>query len=330
MATRRRFLKLLASGILGNAIIGRANEPLKKFRIGFDNSCLSSSGWPWEKFLHYSALNKCKVFFADFSTMVATCTNTEIQDLKAFAQDLQITIFTGNLCICPSSVEYKDVNNSAEKNLIDAIRAAKKLHSPSIRIFLGSQRDRRSKNAISSRIKDGAKTLKSVGRYARESGVKLAISSNNGDLRSEDLLKMVNDLGDENVGINFDSGNPILTLEDPLDAFHVLRERIISFTLKDYKTWSAPGGAEVVWTAIGEGMVYWKKLVMWAEATCPGIPVFLRLNSGFLRKIDFHSHEFWTITGVSSAYIYCIRIRKSCDEHRSREAFLSKGRPTPK
>lgn len=75
------------------------------------------------------------------------------------------------------------------------------------------------------------------------------------------LLRAIEDLGGENVGINFDTGNIILYGKgNPVDALDVFGQYVRDFHCKDgmYPTDGRCLGAE---RALGEGKVDWEKLV---------------------------------------------------------------------
>jgi sugar phosphate isomerase/epimerase len=73
------------------------------------------------------------------------------------------------------------------------------------------------------------------------------------------LLRAIEDLGGENVGINFDTGNIILYGKgNPVDALDVFGQYVRDFHCKDgfYPTDGRRLGAE---RALGEGKVDWPK-----------------------------------------------------------------------
>ena len=59
--------------------------------------------------------------------------------------------------------------------------------------------------------------------------------------------------------------------------------------------WEYEEGAKVQWTAMGEGLVDWKKYFERFSAFCPNTPVNLEIISGFARPIAFLKEDFWKV-----------------------------------
>ena len=52
--------------------------------------------------------------------------------------------------------------------------------------------------------------------------MKIAIENHAGDMHSTELARLVEAAGTDFVGVNFDSGNALWTLEDPMDCLENL------------------------------------------------------------------------------------------------------------
>jgi sugar phosphate isomerase/epimerase len=89
-----------------------------------------------------------------------------------------------------------------------------------------------------------------------EHGVALGLET--GQESADDLLRLLDALGREDVGVNFDPANMILYGSgDPIDALKKLRPRVVQAHLKDALPSDQPGvqwGSEVV---VGTGAVDW-------------------------------------------------------------------------
>jgi hypothetical protein len=59
--------------------------------------------------------------------------------------------------------------------------------------------------------------------------------------------------------------------------------------------WEDPEGVKVQWTAMGEGLVDWKKYFQRFAALCPNVPVNLEIISGFARPVPYLKEGFWDV-----------------------------------
>jgi hypothetical protein len=57
--------------------------------------------------------------------------------------------------------------------------------------------------------------------------------------------------------------------------------------------WSTPEGASIQWTAIGDGLVDWKKFIERWRHFCPRVPFQIETISGFARSFPYKSDAFW-------------------------------------
>ena len=101
--------------------------------------------------------------------------------------------------------------------------------------------------------------------------------------------------GKEYVGANIDSGNACWTLEDPLQNLETLAPYVVTTSLRDSMVWESQNGATVQWTAMGEGLVDWKKYFERFATLCPNVPVNLEIISGFARPIAYLKKDFWSV-----------------------------------
>ena len=79
------------------------------------------------------------------------------------------------------------------------------------------------------RFEDHEPQLKQLAIWFREAqkvaddyGIKLAVE-NHIDYNSDEIVRLLDDVGNENFGVNFDSGNFLRVLDDPVKAMQLLR-----------------------------------------------------------------------------------------------------------
>ena len=122
------------------------------------------------------------------------------------------------------------------EHLREAIDASVALGSSVLRTFVGGGLDRYRAGfeAWQMRLEEAGKNLREVEPYARKRGVKIAIE-NHGDVRTDELLRLVEGVGSEWIGVCLDTGNPLFLLEDPLAVAKQLAPLVFSTHIKAYR-----------------------------------------------------------------------------------------------
>jgi hypothetical protein len=78
-----------------------------------------------------------------------------------------------------------------------------------------------------------------------------------------------------------------------MDVLENLGKYVLCSSLRDDMIWQTEDGAEISWTAAGEGLMDWEKyLTRWTQL-CPTVPVFIETISGFSKKFAYKKPEFW-------------------------------------
>jgi 3-oxoisoapionate decarboxylase len=145
-----------------------------------------------------------------------------------------------------------------------------------------------------SRIADTVRVLWSERAKAIDAGVKIAMENHAGDMQAWEVLQLIEQAGKEFVGANMDSGNAVWTMEDPLASLETLGRHVVTTSLRDSAIWESANGATVQWTAMGEGMIDWKKYFDRFAELCPGVPVHIETISGFNHEIPYLKADFWS------------------------------------
>ncbi|MEO6787698.1 MAG: sugar phosphate isomerase/epimerase [Chthoniobacteraceae bacterium] len=294
MFTRRHFLASLAAASVSTKLSGEDTvKPRPKIKLGFDNFSIRAMGWKAPQLLDHAASLKCDVLFISDLEAYDSLEDAALAELRKKGDDLGIQIYAGGWSVCPTSVRFKMSWGSAEALLRTGIRVAKALGSPVFRCVLGGMDDRRTPGGIRARMADTVKVLKTCRSRALDAGVKIAVENHAGDMHSWELVDLINEAGADFVGATLDSGNATWTLEDPLDALGNLGKYTLCSGTRDSMVWETADGADVQWTAVGDGLVDWKKFAArWAEL-CPQAPVIVESISGFAKSFPYKKPEFW-------------------------------------
>lgn len=296
---RRNFLRgaVLTAPLLnsGSAIARGSTLKESKLALGYDNFAVRAMKWKAPELIDYAAKLKCDtLFITDFGPF-ERMDDGYLGDLRKKAADVGVKLLLGSWSICPTSKKFRDTWGTAEEHLQLGIRAAKALGSPAFRVVLGGREDRKSEGGIEARIADTVKVLKSCRTRCLDSGIKIAMENHAGDMHSLELRGLIESAGPEFVGANFDSGNAVWTMEDPVQALENLGKYVITTSLRDSAVWESKNGVSVQWTAMGDGDTDLKTFFQRFAELCPKVAVNIETISGFNHELKVKNDDFWTV-----------------------------------
>lgn len=296
---RRNFIQSLATITGAVAVSGSltsaAETPPKKIKLGIDNFAVRAMKWKADALIDYAAsLRTDSLFITDLDAF-ENFEESYLSGLKRKAAEKDLQIQLGTWSICPTSKSFRDKWGTAEEHLALAIRVAKALGSPVVRVVLGSMDDRKTDGGIEARIADTVKVCKALKSRAVDAGVKIAVENHAGDMQARELVQLIEAAGRDYVGANMDSGNATWTLEDPLASLEILGPYTLTTSLRDSAIWESENGATVQWTAMGDGNVDLKKYFQRFAELCPNVPVHIETISGFNREFPYLKPEFWEV-----------------------------------
>ncbi|MEZ6103500.1 MAG: sugar phosphate isomerase/epimerase [Pirellulaceae bacterium] len=292
--SRRMFLGTAAAFTTGwsgvRACLAQSN---RRLQLGIDNFAVRAMNWKAEALIDYAdQLNVDSLFITDLDAF-ENHTDEYLRRVRAYAEEKSIRLFVGTWSICPTSESFKNNWGSADEHLSLGIRIAKTLRSPVLRVVLGSNRDRLTQGGIQARIADTVEVLRRARRNALDSGVKIAVENHAGDMHSLELLGLIEQAGEDFVGVNLDAGNATWTLEDPLQNLENLGPHVLTTSLRDSVVWDSDSGVTIQWTAMGEGAVDWPTYFQRFAQLCPHAPVNIETISGFNHELAIKGDEFW-------------------------------------
>lgn len=299
---RREFVKTLAAAgatlALGlPALAEDEKKPAAKrnIKLGYDNFAVRAMGWKAPALIDYAAeLQTDSLFISDLDAF-ENFEEAYLKGLRTKAEEKGLQIHVGTWSICPTSRSFRDKWGTAEEHLALAIKVAKGVGSPVIRVVLGAGEDRSTEGGIEARIADTVKVCKALKSQAVDAGVKIAVENHAGDMQAWELVTLIEEAGKDFVGANLDSGNATWTMEDPYASMEILGPYALTTSLRDSAIWEYDDGAAVQWTAMGDGNVDWKKYFDRFEKLCPGVPVHIETISGFNRELPYLKSEFWRV-----------------------------------
>src|SRR5579871_2284463 len=141
---RRQFMKGLvlagAAGVLHSvplAGMASAAPARKNIKLGIDNFAVRAMEWKAPALIDYSAsLQLDSLLISDLDAL-ESFDEPYLKGLQKKAADNGLQIHLGTWSICPTSTTFKNKWGTAEEHLALAIRTAKGLGSPVIRVVLG-------------------------------------------------------------------------------------------------------------------------------------------------------------------------------------------------
>lgn len=292
--TRREFLSVAVSTTAASLFSPEfAHGAELAIPLGIDNFAVRAFGWKAPQLIEYADSLKLDTLFLSDIDCLPSLEESALREIKAHADSKGLALYVGSWSICPTSVRFKPNWGTAEEHLKTGIRVSKALGSPVFRVILGASDDRKTPGGIRARIADTVKVLKACKSVAMDAGIKIAVENHAGDMHSWELVDLIQAAGPEFVGVNIDSGNAAWTLEDPLDLLERLGPYTVCSSLRDDMIWTNGDGASIQWTAMGDGLVDWKKYMEGWRALCPKVPVQIETISGFARHFAYKNEAFW-------------------------------------
>ena len=213
--------------------------------------------------------------------------------LKNLAKANDISIYVGVGSISEKSLRFSDSFGNAKELVQKGIYAAKILESPILGVRIGVLDDRYTEGGIKPKIDEVVKLMKSFRKPVLDAGIKFAFENHAGDMRSEELLELIDKTGPDICGTFFDPGNAIYGMEDPKVAMQLLGKHIVCCQARDVNIWSTEDGAMFQWTAVGKGIMDFKFFTEYLSENCPGVPMHLEIISNSPRAIPYLKPEYW-------------------------------------
>lgn len=235
-------------------IAGAQRRPSTK--IGVELGCIAANKWTPYQFLDY--FHKAGIETAQFNagTLGIKLDNpdeAELRKIRTYAENLGIRLnaFSAS-SICSTCAGFNAKSGTVEQQVAQGLRVAKILGASSMRVVLGSFRDR---PEIQRHLEAMTQAIKNVRPQVRDSGVKLSIENHNADLQAREIKALIEDVGPDVLGVCLDSGNPLAIMEDPHLTLELLGPYATTTHVRDTAVWRIPEGVAMRWVNMGEGNV---------------------------------------------------------------------------
>jgi len=293
---RRDFLRMAASSAIGLVATGtlRAQSAdVPRVPLGLDAHSLRGMRWKAPQLIDYAAEQKLDAVLLNSLNYFESLDTSYLKRLKETANSHGMQIYVGAGGISENSVTFSDKFGSAEALLVEGIRVAQAVGSPVVNVRIGKVDDRYIEGGIEARIQEAVKVLKALRSRAQDAGVKFGFENHAGDLRSEELLGLIEQVGTDVCGVMLDPGNALWAMEDPMKQIQMLGSHVVCTSVRDYMVWESKEGAIFQWTAIGDGLMDVPAFTRYMAILCPGVPLFVETISNSPRPIPFLTTDFW-------------------------------------
>ncbi len=249
--SRRAFLALAGAATAAPALLfGRSRAP--RYPIAF--STLGCPKWPWGRILEQAAtMGYRAVELRGIEGQIDLTARPEFAAgrLAASRKDLEAAGVT--ICNLGSSTRLHESEPAKRAAQLDEgrryIDLAHQLDAPYVRVFGNNIPPGEAKPAVLARVIDGLRTL---GEYAKGSGVSVIIESHGDFTDSPTLLEVLKTTAMSNVGLLWDAHHTFVAgKEDPATTFKALGTYMRHTHLKD----SRPKDKDVQYVLPGTGVV---------------------------------------------------------------------------
>jgi sugar phosphate isomerase/epimerase len=213
--------------------------------------------------------------------------------LKSLADSNNVSIYIGAGSISEKSTKFSNEYGNAVELLKEGIRVATLVDSPIVGCRIGGIADRYTKGGIDAHIEAVIEVMKSLRAQALDANIKFAFENHAGDMRTEELLTIINETGTDICGALFDPANAVWAMEDPMVALKKLGETIICTSVRDIQAWETSEGATFQGMAIGEGILDFPLYTKTMAELNPGVPLHIETISNSARPVPFLKPEFW-------------------------------------
>lgn len=293
--SRREFLQAGASAALMASLPLRAAESATEQRLalGFDAHSLRAMNWKAQQSIDYAASQHLDAVLFNTLKPFESLEPSYLRKMRADAAARGVRIYLGVGSIAEGSTFFSKDFGTAEELLALGVRVAADVGSPVLTCRIGGQPDRSTPGGIQARGDELVRTLRAVRSRAQDAGIKFAVEDHMGDLRSDELLSLIDRAGTDTTGVMLDPGNAVWAMEDPMRQIELLGRHVLCTSVRDWMVWETPEGATFQWTAIGEGLMDVPAFLGHLARLCPAAPLNLEIISNSPRPIPFLQPDYW-------------------------------------
>jgi len=264
-----------------------------KVPLGVDVHSVRDMNWKAKQLIEYVIGLEVDSILLNGLDYFESLDEAYLETLKSLLDQHDMSLYFGIGGLSVNSLSFSDKFGTPRELILQGIRMAKIFGAPSVNCKIGSHRDRRTDGGIVARMEEIINELSVMRSQIQDAGVKFAVENHAGDMRSEEVLEIVETVGTDICGVMLDPGNSVWAMEDPMYQIEKLGKHVLCTSVRDYRIWESENGATLSWTAIGEGAMDFVKYTELMSELCPGAPLQIETISNLRLEIPFLKDQFW-------------------------------------
>ena len=264
-----------------------------KIPLGMDAHSVRSMRWKAGQLIEYASKLDLETILFNGLNYFESLDETHLKSLKELLDRNSMHMYFGVGGLSINSPSYSSKFGTPKELIRQGIQIAKIFNCSSVNCKIGSIADRYTDGGIIARMEEISSELRSMRSEIQDAGIKFAVENHAGDMRSEEVLQIVEEVGADICGVMLDPGNAVYAMENPMHQIEKLGKYVLCTSVRDYCIWESEHGATFQWTAIGDGSLdvelYTRKL----SELCPGVPLNIESISDKQTEIPFLNKDFW-------------------------------------
>jgi 3-oxoisoapionate decarboxylase len=276
-----------AYGILNNASLQSSRVPL-----GLDTHSLRATRWDTLRFIEFAGEKRFDSILFNTFRNFPSLDDAFLKKVKDALSSTDLRIFIGVGSISEGSAHFRANWGTPEEQIKEGIRVAKAIGANVLTCRIGNIADRYTEGGIEAHMEVVVKVMRGMRQQLLDAGIKLAFE-NHGDLRTDELISIIDGTGTDICGAMLDPGNSVGQMENPMQQLERVGSRVLCTSVRDSVVWETEEGANFQWTTIGKGLMDFDLYIKNMAKYCPGVPLHIETISGAPRPIPFLTQEFW-------------------------------------
>ncbi len=272
---------------------GKKAEIVQHVPLGLDAHSVSAMQWNDKELISYAAELKMNALLFNGLNYFESLEDKHLINLKKMLDKERIKLYFGVGGLSVNSPSFNPNFGNPKKLIQQGIRVAKIFGTSSVNCKIGNIADRYTDGGIVARMDEIIRELSAMRSQIRDAGLKFAVENHAGDMRSEEVLQIVETVGTDICGVMLDPGNSVWAMEDPMHHIEKLGKHALCTSVRDYRIWESENGATFQWTALGEGSMDLQKYTQLMTKLCPGVPLNIETVSNRQNEIPFLKKDFW-------------------------------------
>lgn len=299
---RRKFTQKAAAGLFAlplmtpfqsNANASDLQPSGEKVPLGMDAHSVSLMRWKARQLIEYAIELKVDSVLFNGLNYFYNLEDSYLKSLKDLLDSHHMRFHFGIGGLSINSPSYSSRFGNPKELIEEGLRVSKIFGTSSVNCKIGNIKDRYTDGGIVARMQELIDALRSMRSQIQDAGVKFAIENHAGDMRSEEVLQIVEAVGTDICGTMLDPGNSVWAMEDPVQHIEKLGPYALCTSVRDYRIWPSEKGATFQWTALGAGSMNLQHYTNRMSELCPGVPLHIETVSNRQNEIPFLTDEFW-------------------------------------